>query len=102
LEKDASEKCCRMGKLRRIPTLGTTTECSTGRESGTGMVVVNAWLKFVAREWKLPGKDHFSLFSVAFRLRSSGARKRQMKKTSEGKPDRAGFMGKDLGWRGER
>lgn len=44
------------------------------------MVVVNARLKFVAREWKLPGEDHFFLFSVAFRLRSSGVRKRQMKK----------------------
>lgn len=50
-------------------------------EFGTGMVVVDTWLKFLALRWKIPGEDHFlSVCSVAFMLIPSGARKSQLKK----------------------
>lgn len=61
LEKDASEKCCRLGQLRSISTVGATTKFFSGWEFGTGMAVVNIWLKFLAMEWKIPDEDHFSL-----------------------------------------
>lgn len=66
-------------------------------EFGTGMVVVDTWLKFQALRCKFPGKDHFlSVCSVAFMLIPSGARKSQLKKNVGGQNRRAGFMGKGL------